>query len=238
MNKLIPEALELAGELKEKLAPPLSADVVLAPPFTALSAVKNLLSGAPIELAGQNICCEPSGAYTGEISAPMLKDAGCTFVIIGHSERRQLFGEDDPLINKKIKTALAHGLKVIFCLGETLEMRENNQTTQVVRRQLEKGLEGLENLQNLVIAYEPIWAIGTGKVATPQQAQEVHHFIRGHLARLSGKEASAEVRLLYGGSVKPETSVSLLAQEDIDGLLVGGASLIAESFYAIINAVN
>jgi len=240
MNKTVPSAVALTDELRRKLSPPLPADIILAPPFTALSAVHDLLAGTGIELAGQNICSQPAGAFTGEISAAMLKDAGCAFVILGHSERRQIFGEDDALINKKIKTALAHGLQVIFCLGETLEIREQNKATDVVRGQLDKGLENLtaEEMQNIVVAYEPVWAIGTGRNATPEQAQEIHEFIRGHLGHAFGKETGGSTRILYGGSVKPENSAELLGQADIDGALVGGASLIADSFYGIISPVN
>ncbi|MFQ5672290.1 MAG: triose-phosphate isomerase [Nitrospinales bacterium] len=240
MNKTIAEAVALVAELKEKLPSPLPADIILAPPFTALSAIRDLLAGTEIALAGQNICRHARGAFTGEISAPMLKDAGCTFVILGHSERRQIFGEDDALICQKIKTALEHGLKVIFCLGETLEIREQNRTADVVCRQLETGLQNLTaaEMENLVIAYEPVWAIGTGKNATPEQAREIHELIRGRLNRAFGEATGAATRILYGGSVSPENCAALLAQKHIDGALVGGASLIADSFCAIIDSVH
>lgn len=240
MNKLIPEAVALVEALKKKSPSARKAEVFLAPPFTALGAVKTLLDGSGMQLAGQNICSEAAGAYTGEVSAAMLKDAGCVYVILGHSERRKIFGEDDRLVNKKIKTALTHGLKVIFCLGETLEERESGQATQVVQRQLEKGLEGFSapELKNLVVAYEPVWAIGTGKNATPDQAQEVHAFLRARLSGVFGRETGDAMRILYGGSVTPDSSAGLLSQNDIDGALVGGASLNADSFYAIINSVN
>ncbi|MFQ5716610.1 MAG: triose-phosphate isomerase [Nitrospinales bacterium] len=238
MNALVPEAVKLAGELKQKLSNPHPAEVILAPPFTALYPVKQILADAAdeIQLAGQNIYSAPAGAYTGEISASMLKDVGCAYVILGHSERRHVFGEPDCLINQKIKAARSSGLKVIFCVGETLEQRENNQTTQTIREQLKKGLEDLsaEDLDALVIAYEPVWAIGTGKNASPEQAQDVHRFIRGYLLDFFGNEVSLTTRILYGGSVNPNNSGSLLAKEDVDGALVGGASLIADSFYAII----
>lgn len=212
----------------------------MAPPFTALYPVKQILADADdgIQLAGQNVYSAPSGAYTGEISASMLKDVGCAYVILGHSERRHVFGEPDRLINQKIKAAQSSGLKVIFCVGETLEQKENNQTTQTIREQLEKGLEGLaaEDLDTFVIAYEPVWAIGTGKNASPEQAQDVHRFIREHLLNSFGNEVSMATRILYGGSVTPKNSESLLAKEDVDGALVGGASLIADSFYAIITS--
>lgn len=238
MNKVISEALDFAAGLKKQS--PGKAEIVLAPPFTALSAVKNLLNGSQIGLAGQNVCSESKGAYTGEISAAMLKDAGCDYVIIGHSERRKYFHEDDALINKKIKMALTCGLKVIFCVGETLEQREKDETREVIRNQVEKGLSGLEasGLRDLVIAYEPVWAIGTGKTATPEQAQEVHRFMRERIQRLFGDKAASAMRIQYGGSVTPENSGSLLAQPDIDGALVGGASLAVESFCAIIKSIN
>lgn len=240
MNKTIPEAEAFATALKKILSPSVKAEIVIAPPFTALGAVKSALSGREIALAGQNMWSEPKGAFTGEISAAMLKDAGCSHVILGHSERRKYFGEDDALVNKKIKTAQAHGLKVILCVGETLEEREGNATDRVVQSQLEKSLEGLGagDLRDLVVAYEPVWAIGTGRNATPGQAQEVHRFIRERVRRHFGGEAADSMRIQYGGSVTPENSASLLAQPDIDGALVGGASLAAESFYAIINSIN
>ncbi|MFQ5444777.1 MAG: triose-phosphate isomerase [Nitrospinales bacterium] len=240
MNKLVPEAVDLVNDLKAKLNPPYPADVVLAPPFTALHAVRELLLDTEIKLAGQNIFSKPSGAYTGEISAPMLKDAGCDFVIIGHSERRQYFGEDDQLVNDKIKAAIECGLKVILCIGETLEQREGGETHDWVWSQFQNGTQGLspENIKKLVVAYEPIWAIGTGKTATPDQAQEIHSFIREQIAQCYGKETSEAIRILYGGSVTPKNGRALLGQEDIDGALVGGASLIAESFYDIIHSAN
>lgn len=240
MHKSIAEALALVAELMEKLPNPLPAEIVLAPPFTALSAVRDILAGTEVALAGQNACQHAGGAFTGEISASMLKDAGCTFVILGHSERRQLFGEDDALIHQKIKTALEHGLKVIFCLGETLAMREQNRTAEVVRRQLEAGLQNLTaaQMENLVVAYEPVWAIGTGKTATPEQAGETHAFIRGWLERAFGEATGAATRILYGGSVNPKNCAALLAQKNIDGALVGGASLIADSFCAIIDSTH
>lgn len=240
MNKLAAEAVDLVTALKAKLSPPYPAEVVLAPPFTALYAVRELLSDTEMELAGQNIFSKPSGAFTGEVSAPMLKDAGCSFVIIGHSERRQYFGEDDQSVNVKINAALESGLKVIFCIGETLEQREKGQTHDVVKNQFEKGTQGLssENFSNLVVAYEPVWAIGTGKTATPEQAQEVHSFIRKQVSDRCGRETSEAIRILYGGSVTPENARALLSQRDIDGALVGGASLIADSFYDIIKSAH
>ncbi|MEC7640834.1 MAG: triose-phosphate isomerase [Nitrospinota bacterium] len=240
MNKTTAEAAVLVDEIKHKLTQPPTADIILAPPYTALGTVQKQLVDTPIALAGQNIHAESDGAFTGEISAPMLKEAGCAFVILGHSERRQAFTEDDSLINKKIKTAMGHGLKVIFCLGETLEMREQDKTIQVVGEQLNRGLEGLGNgeLENLVIAYEPVWAIGTGKNASPEQAQEIHTFIRDHLDNTFGPQMGSSTRILYGGSVNSQNSADLLGQADIDGALVGGASLIADAFCAIIESVK
>lgn len=238
MNKTTLEAVDFVESLKKSSLA--SAEVVIAPPYTSLSVVKGKLAGTAIRLAGQNICSESKGAYTGEISAAMLKDVGCEYVIIGHSERRKYCHEDDALVNKKIKMALSHGLTPIFCVGETLTQREKDETRGVIRVQIEKGLEGLakETVSGLVIAYEPVWAIGTGKTATPAQAQDVHSFIREILRERFGIETAASVRIQYGGSVTPENSASLLAQPDIDGALVGGASLVVESFCAIINSIN
>jgi len=213
---------------------------VLAPPFTALGIVKKLVDGSGIQLAGQNIYFEPKGAWTGEISAAMLKDCGCKYVILGHSERRSYFHEDDVLINKKIKAALKHDLHVIFCVGESLGQRERNETRGVIESQLKVGLEGLtaDDFEKLIIAYEPVWAIGTGKNATPEQAQEVHHFIRAFLETTIGKPTAESTRIQYGGSVNQGNSKSLMDQKDIDGALVGSASLNAESFIAIINSAR
>jgi len=213
---------------------------VLAPPFTALGVVRKLIENSGIWLAGQNIYFEAKGAWTGEISAAMLIDAGCRFVILGHSERRSYFHEDDALINRKIKAALKNELQVIFCIGETLEQREREQTEDVVELQLKNGLQGMDagDLKNLVIAYEPVWAIGTGETATPGQAQEVHCFVRKFLERGFGKGVAESIRIQYGGSVNPENSKLLLSQKDIDGALVGSASLNAKSFATIINSAN
>ena len=240
MKKTTSEAVVLVDELKKNLKLPFPMDIILAPSFTALSTVHDHLTDTGVLLAGQNICSEPEGAFTGEISASMLKDAGCSFVILGHSERRQHFGEDDRLINKKIRTALDYGLKIIFCLGETLEIREQSKSIEVIRSQLNKGLLDLTaaELEKIVIAYEPVWAIGTGKNATPEQAQKIHTFIRNHLDNTFGKYTGNSTHILYGGSATPANSADLLSQADIDGLLVGGASLIANSFYAIIDSVK
>lgn len=240
MNCLQSEAEDLVKQIMVRKELTRDVEVVLAPPFTALGVVRKLLHGSGIHLAGQNMHFEPKGAWTGEVSAAMLKDSGCKYVILGHSERRSYFHEDDALINKKIKAALKDELNVIFCVGETLKQRECNETRAVVEAQLKLGLEGLtdRDLDNLVIAYEPVWAIGTGKNATPEQAQEVHQFIRAFLEASFGNKTAESVRIQYGGSVNPGNSETLMAQKDIDGALVGSASLNAESFSAIINSVK
>ncbi len=240
MNCLQSEAEDLVKQLVANVELTRNIDVVIAPPFTSLSVVRKLINGSGIELAGQNMYFESKGAWTGEISAAMLKDSGSKYVILGHSERRCHFHEDDALINKKIRAALNDQLHVIFCVGESLEQRERCETQEVVESQLKVGLEGLaaSDLENLIIAYEPVWAIGTGKNATPEQAQEVHLFIRAFLENSFGKSVALSMRIQYGGSVNQENCESLMAQEDIDGALVGGASLNAESFVAIINSAK
>jgi len=240
MNLLQSEAEDLVIQLISRKELTRNVDVVLAPPFTALGLVRKLVSGSGIQLAGQNIYFESKGAWTGEISAAMLKDSGCKYVILGHSERRNYFHENDALINNKIKAALKDGLHVIFCVGETLEQRERNETRAVVDYQLKIGLEGLaaSDLEKIILAYEPVWAIGTGKNATPEQAQEVHHFIRAFLETAFGKSTAESTRIQYGGSVNSGNSKNLMAQKDIDGALVGSASLNAESFSAIINSAG
>ncbi len=236
MNKTVKEALELVRELKSSLQNLEDVEVAVAPPFTALYPVQEELKGSSIQLAAQNLFWEEKGAFTGEISPLMLREVGCQYVIIGHSERRQFFGETDETVNRKIKSALFHGLKVIFCIGETLKEREEGRTFPVVERQIEVGLKGLGGgeVRNLVIAYEPVWAIGTGKTATPGQAEEAHRFIREKLESFYSKEVSQTLRIQYGGSVTPENIKGLMAQEDIDGALVGGASLKAETFLKIV----
>ncbi|WP_305046154.1 triose-phosphate isomerase [Geoalkalibacter sp.] len=235
LHKTIPEALELVEALKQGLADQTDVEIVVAPVFTALASVASTLKGSPIALAAQNCYFENSGAFTGEVSPALLKDAGCSHVILGHSERRQIFGEGDELINRKIKAVLAQGLTPIFCIGETLEERENDAMMDVLQRQVTIGLDGLseEQMLGVVVAYEPVWAIGTGKTATGEQAQEAHAFVRGLLAGLFGTPAAEQVRILYGGSVKPDNVDGLMAQMDIDGTLVGGASLKAEDFIRI-----
>ncbi|WP_456454796.1 triose-phosphate isomerase [Thermovibrio sp.] len=234
MHKTVPQALTLVRELKELLKGVEDRDVLVCPPFTALYPVREELKGSSIYLGAQNMFYEEEGAYTGEISPLMLKDLNCSFVIVGHSERRRIFKEDDELINRKVLSAVNHGITPILCVGETLEERERGETEKVVDKQLRKGLKGLSEVDEFVIAYEPVWAIGTGKSATPEMAQEVHLFIREVLKELFGKEKASKVRILYGGSVKPENAKSLLEMEDIDGALVGGASLKAESFSRIV----
>jgi len=238
MYKTAAEAGRLAREVRAGLKDALtSRDVVLGPPATALVAVAEAVAGSGIGVAAQNMHHEVEGAFTGEISPVMLKDAGCSHVILGHSERRQLFGETDEGVARKAQAAFVHGLTPIVCVGETLAERESSRTMEVVERQTERALRGLtaDQVAALVIAYEPVWAIGTGKVATPAQAQEVHAFIRRLLDRSHGEPAAAALRILYGGSVKPDNIASLMAQADIDGALVGGASLKADSFLQIVH---
>lgn len=236
MNKSINEAIELVNSLKRELIDIQEIDIIICPVYTALSDVSDLLIDSNISLGAQNIYWEPSGAFTGEISPSMIKDAGCKYVIIGHSERRKYFDESDETVNKRIKAAQSVGLIPIFCVGETLEEHEAGKTIDVVKRQLKGGLEGLENeaLPKIVIAYEPVWAIGTGKTATPEQAQEVHKFIRGWLNENYSPEVAESLRILYGGSVKPANARELMQQSDIDGALVGGASLDSSSFVEIV----
>jgi len=206
-------------------------DIVIAPPFTSLSIAGELVKGTSIKLAAQNLYYEKEGAFTGEISPGMLIDCGCTHVIIGHSERRQIFGEDDELLNRKVKAALDNGFDIIFCIGETLDERESGKTFDVIKREIENGLQGI-TMDRIIIAYEPVWAIGTGKNATPQQAQEVHAFIRDLIAKRS--DLADKTRILYGGSVKPANIAELMSEQDIDGALVGGASLDPVSFSKIV----
>lgn len=217
----------------------IAAEVAVCPPYVFIPEAEELLNGSTIAWGGQNLSTEASGAFTGEISASMLLDYGCKYVIVGHSERRTLYGEDDALVAKKFAAARAAGLVPIFCVGETLEEREAGITEEVVKRQLDAviELEGVDALASSVIAYEPVWAIGTGKTATPEQAQEVHAFIRGQVAAQDQTVAEG-LRILYGGSMKPGNAAELLAQADIDGGLIGGASLQADDFLAICTAAN
>lgn len=233
------ESKKLIEELISKLkSEKVNCDVIICPPFTSLSEASKLISGSIIKLGAQNMHFEDSGAFTGEISASMLKSVGCEFVILGHSERRNIFGESDEMINKKIKKALAARMKPIFCIGELLEERENGITNDVVKRQVLKGLEDIsdDDMKNIIIAYEPVWAIGTGKTATPAQAQEVHEFIRDLIGIKYSHAVSSKLIIQYGGSVKPDNAKELLSQKDIDGALVGGACLKADSFMGIIKS--
>jgi len=229
------EAVDLVSALQEEYQNFEDAQIVVIPPYTALCDVHITLQGSPIRIGGQNVFWEEQGAYTGEISAPMLKDVGCTFVVIGHSERRQYFGETNATVNKKIKAALAHDLTPIMCLGESLEEREKGETINKVQTQISEGLEDFEKdtAQKIIFAYEPIWAIGTGLTASPEQAQEVHNFIRNELSEKYGNQTGSCAIILYGGSVKPANTFSLLKEKDINGALVGGASLEAEAFIEI-----
>ena len=215
-----------------------SVHVAVIPPFVYLPAVIKAVSNARIAVGAQDLYTESKGAFTGEISALMLKDVGCTYVLCGHSERRHVIGETDELINKKIAAAISGGLLPIFCIGELIEERQAEKTEEVVTRQLKGGLAGLsaEKVSAITIAYEPVWAIGTGLTATPQQAQEVHALIRGLLGEMYDSDLAGEIRIQYGGSAKPDNAAELMAQDDIDGLLVGGASLKADDFTAIIKA--
>jgi triosephosphate isomerase len=238
MHMTAQEAMELvSGILKQTTDVNTDdVDILVAPPFTALSSVSGLLSNSPVLLAGQNMHWEEKGAFTGEISPLMLKEVGCSHVIIGHSERRQLFGETNETVNKKLHAAFAHGLTPILCVGESLEEREANQTFSIIEEELKGGLNGLTTgqVQSMILAYEPIWAIGTGKTASPEQAEEVHAFIRNWLESWGGSRTSEKIRILYGGSVKPENVEGLMVMKNIDGGLVGGASLKANSFSQII----
>ena len=240
MNLTLAEGVEFAKSLRKSLQNKNEIISGICPPFTFLKDISRVLEGGSICVGAQNIHSEKNGAYTGEISALMVKDAGCTHVLIGHSERRHLFGEIDSFINAKIKTALSIDLKPIFCIGETLNEREEGKTEYVVKNQLKNGLLGIarNHVEELVIAYEPVWAIGTGKTASPEQANEVHSFIRGFLTDEYGKDVASSVYIQYGGSVKPENTKELIAQPEIDGLLVGGASIKLESFLKIIDAAS
>lgn len=238
MYKLLSEAIETALALKPLVANANHCEVVIAPVFVHLKTVADRLEGSNINVSAQD--CAPEvkqSANTGEVSAGMLKDIGCTHVIIGHSERRQFYGETNDSVNKKTKAALLSGLTAIVCVGEMLDERESGKAEEVVKSQLLGSLDGLtvSDMERIIIAYEPVWAIGTGKTATPKQAQEMHRFIRQTLAETHSKETSDNTRILYGGSVKPDNIKELMAEIDIDGALVGGASLEAESFAGIVN---
>ena len=236
MNMLISASNKWVEELLNTSDLAGAFDIVVAPPFTSLSVVRKSIKGSKIQLAGQNMASEAEGAQTGEVSATMLRDAGCDYVILGHSERRQYHAESDGLINRKIFLACESALDVIFCIGESVDERKENKTNEVLEGQLSGGLEGLneKQLNNLSIAYEPIWAIGTGHTANPNQAQDAHGFIRSWWEKSFGKNSAEATRILYGGSVDSKSSSLLMDQPDIDGFLVGGASLKSKSFYDII----
>lgn len=236
MNKTAKESAQLIIDLMDKVKSA-ECDVVVCPPFTSLAQVVTLVENTNIKVGAQNMHYEESGAFTGEISPLMLKELGIEFVILGHSERRQYFNEDDELINRKVKAAFEHGFTPILCCGETLEEREEGRTFEVIKGQIEKDLMDIsgENVQKMIIAYEPIWAIGTGKTATSEEANEVIKYIRELIRNLFDNMAADEVRIQYGGSVKPSTIKEQMAQSDIDGALVGGASLKAEEFAAIVS---
>jgi triosephosphate isomerase len=231
-------AAPLAAAVVQGVAGEKRVTVAVCPPFPYLAKVAEVVQDSPVALGAQNLYPEKEGAFTGEVSPTMLLDLGCRYVILGHSERRHILGEDDTFINRKVHVALAAGLEPILCIGETLAEREGNRTEQVLDAQLTGSLNGLkpEQLSKLVVAYEPVWAIGTGRNATPEQAQEAHAFIRGRIGKMFGEKAAAALLIQYGGSVKPVNAASLLGQPDVDGALVGGASLNADQFLAIIRA--
>jgi triosephosphate isomerase (TIM) len=235
MYKTVREAEAFVAAFLPLVAKARDVEIVLAPPFTALAAVAGKLAGSPVALAAQNVSPEKQGAFTGEIAAGMLVELGCRYGIVGHSERRALYGEDDAVVARKAGALLAHGIRPIVCVGETLEQREQGRTNAVVSAQLEGSLASVppERAEDIVVAYEPVWAIGTGRTATPELAQEVHAVIRAQLRRRFGV-AGDRIRIQYGGSVKPDNAAALLAQADIDGALVGGASLEPESFARIV----
>ncbi|MGK7344722.1 MAG: triose-phosphate isomerase [Candidatus Nitrospinota bacterium M3_3B_026] len=238
MNNTVGQALDLVEAVKEKTADMHKVEIVVAPPYTAIRPLYDNLENSWIQVAGQNVFWEESGAYTGEVSPMMLKEAGCKWVIIGHSERRTYFGETDETVNRKIKAAFGAGLKVIACVGETLEQREAGQTFDVLDTQVEGALAGVarKEAEKVIIAYEPVWAIGTGKTATPAQAEEAHEHIRRRIAGLYDGSLAEKMRILYGGSVKPANAAELFRLENIDGGLIGGASLKAGDFTAIVAA--
>jgi triosephosphate isomerase len=229
-------AVELASTLRERCGSRTDLDVAVFPPFVYVPDVARALAGSAIRVGGQNCCDEPSGAFTGEVSAAMLADVGATMVILGHSERRHVYGETDELVQKKVRLALAAGLDVILCVGETLAERRASATEKVIGAQLKRGLDGLQTreLSKITIAYEPVWAIGTGQNATPEQASQAHGYLRGLLASLHDEGAASRVRIQYGGSVKPENVRAIVTAPEVDGCLVGGASIKAETFLPLL----
>ncbi len=236
MHKTVKESVDFACQLRNKISEPADIDIVIAPPFTSLYPVAEVLRESAIHLSAQNLHWDEKGAYTGEVSAGMLVDVGCRYVIIGHSERRTLFNENDEDINRKIKIALKFNLRPIFCIGETLDERESRKTFAVIQKQLKEGLIDIptNDIRHIIFAYEPVWAIGTGKTASPSQAVEVHSFIRNMITEIHGTDVSGGTVILYGGSVNPDNIADLMSQPDIDGALVGGASLDVGKFIKVI----
>jgi len=241
MHKDLNETQNLISKLSNGIAKEeLKCDVIICPPFTSLSEASSLIKDTKIKLGAQNMHFEDKGAFTGEISPAMLKSVGCEYVILGHSERRAIFGETNEIINKKIKKALNSGLKPIFCIGETLQERENGTMKNVLKKQVNEGLQQVSKgeMEKIIIAYEPVWAIGTGVTATPEQAQEVHFYVRELVSEIFGDDTAKNLIIQYGGSVKPDNASELLSQNDIDGALVGGACLEADSFIGIIKSAE
>lgn len=238
MYKTPSQSVEFVKLLIENIKEYEDREILICPPFTSLFPVGQIIRNTSISLGAQNVYFEEEGAFTGEISPIMLKDIGVEFVICGHSERRNIFGETDEMINRKIKKVAETEMKPILCIGEKIEERETGKTFEVINYQLEKDLENFEKIENLIIAYEPIWAIGTGKTATPQQAEEVHVYIREFLSKKYNKEIAENLRILYGGSVKPENIDTLMKEKNINGVLVGGASLKVEAFKRIIDYIT
>ena len=238
MNTTPSESVDLITEISSLVGQQSQVQVCVCPPFTSLHKASSLVEQSQVQLGAQNMSAEPSGAYTGEISAEMLRDLYVNYVILGHSERRQYFGETNKSINLKVLAAVQNNLKPIYCIGETLEERESGKTLDVVKAQVIEGLANfpLAEVENLVVAYEPVWAIGTGKTATDEMAQEVHAYVRGLLTDLFGDIPGSSIRILYGGSMKPENASGLLSQPDVDGGLIGGASLNAKSFCSIVDS--
>lgn len=238
MNKTATEAVDLVNEIHASVGSQNSVQVCVCPPYTSLAKVSELIEQSEVFLGAQNMNSESSGAFTGEVSAEMLRDLYVNFVILGHSERRQLYGETNSSINEKVLAAINNNLKPIYCIGETLEERESGKTLEIVRSQVREGLADFpaSAIEHLVLAYEPVWAIGTGRTATDEMAQEVHADIRSVLSEMFGESAASTVRILYGGSMKPENALGLLAQPDVDGGLIGGASLTSRAFLGIIDA--
>ena len=238
MYKTIPEALEFVRAFKPLVVAATHCEIVIAPPFTAIKSIADRLEGSNVEVASQDVAAEPGpGAFTGEVSASMIKDAGARWAIVGHSERRQFYGEIDESVNAKIRASIGAGLSTVVCVGERLKDRDDGRAEQVVESQLSGGMRNLtvSEAARIIFAYEPVWAIGTGRTATPETAQQMHAFIRSRISAIFGDRVAEEIRILYGGSVKPENVGALMNQDDIDGALVGGASLEADSFAQIVN---